>query len=168
MKLDAKRFERQLGSWLKQPGIDHILYKVIKYLNVHTRKILVIFFCQERPIRWSIMIQNQRGDILSPDCRLWYKISRPSMYIFMSHKSPTFRGSLWSWWRHRMETFSALLALCAGNSPVPVNSPYKRPVTRSFDVFFDLRLINDCVNKREAGNLRRHRGHYDVIVMIGT
>ena len=38
-----------------------------------------------------------------------------------------------------METFSALLALCARNSPVPVNSP--RPVTRSFDVFFDLRLI---------------------------
>ena len=30
-----------------------------------------------------------------------------------------------SWWRHQMETFSALLALCAGNSPVPVNSPHK-------------------------------------------
>ena len=29
------------------------------------------------------------------------------------------------WWRHQMETFSALLALCAGNSPVPVNSPHK-------------------------------------------
>ena len=23
------------------------------------------------------------------------------------------------WWRHQMETFSALLAICAGNSPVP-------------------------------------------------
>ena len=35
---------------------------------------------------------------------------------------------------------SALLALCAGNSPVPLNSPpAQRPVTRSFDVFFDLR-----------------------------
>ena len=30
-----------------------------------------------------------------------------------------------SWWRHQMETFSALLALCAGNSPVPMNSPHK-------------------------------------------
>ena len=29
------------------------------------------------------------------------------------------------WWRHQMETFSALLAICAGNSPVPVNSPHK-------------------------------------------
>ena len=38
-----------------------------------------------------------------------------------------------------METFSALLAICAGNSPVPGEFPAQRPVTRSFDVFFDLR-----------------------------
>ena len=38
-----------------------------------------------------------------------------------------------------METFSALLALCAGNSLVTVVFPAQRPVTRSFDVFFDLR-----------------------------
>ena len=45
-----------------------------------------------------------------------------------------------SWWRHQMETFSALLAICAGNSPIPGEFPAQRPVTRSFDVFFDLRL----------------------------
>ena len=39
-----------------------------------------------------------------------------------------------------METFSALLALFAGNSPVTGEIPAQRPVTRSFDVFFDLRL----------------------------
>ena len=39
-----------------------------------------------------------------------------------------------------METFSALLAICAGNSPVPGEFPAQRPVTRSFDIFFDLRL----------------------------
>ena len=44
------------------------------------------------------------------------------------------------WWRHQMETFSALLAIRAGNSPVPGEFPTQRPVTRSFDVFFDLRL----------------------------
>ena len=44
-----------------------------------------------------------------------------------------------TWWRHRMETFSALLAICAGNSPVPGAFPARRPVTRGFDVFFDLR-----------------------------
>ena len=61
-----------------------------------------------------------------------------------------------------METFSALLIICAGNSPVPGEFPAQRPVPRSFDVFFDLRL-----NKRlsKAGDLRRYRAHYDVIVM---
>ena len=39
-----------------------------------------------------------------------------------------------------METFSALPALCARNSPVTGEFPSQRPVTRSFDVFFDLRL----------------------------
>ena len=45
-----------------------------------------------------------------------------------------------TWWCHQMETFSALLAICAGNSPVPDEYPTQRPVTRSFDVFFDPRL----------------------------
>ena len=47
---------------------------------------------------------------------------------------------LTTWWRHQMETFSALLALCAGNSPVTGEFPSQRPVTPSFDVFFDLHL----------------------------
>ena len=45
-----------------------------------------------------------------------------------------------SWWRHQMGTFSALLALCAGNSPVTGELPAQRPVTPSFDLFFDVRL----------------------------
>ena len=43
-----------------------------------------------------------------------------------------------SWWRHQMKTFSALLAICARNSPVTGEFPSQTPVTRSFDVFFDL------------------------------
>ena len=39
-----------------------------------------------------------------------------------------------------METFSALLAFGAGNSPVIGEFPGQRPVTQGFDVFFDLRL----------------------------
>ena len=48
-----------------------------------------------------------------------------------------------SWWRLQMETFPALLAICVGNSPAPGEFPAQRPVTQSFDVFFDL-----CPNKR--------------------
>ena len=56
----------------------------------------------------------------------------------------------WPWRRHQMETFSALLAICAGNSPVPGEFPAQRPVTRSFDVFFDLRL-NKRLSKQSWG-----------------
>ena len=48
-----------------------------------------------------------------------------------------------SWRRHQTETFSALLALCAGNSTVTAEFPAQRQVTRSFDIFFHL-----CLNKR--------------------
>ena len=48
----------------------------------------------------------------------------------------------------------------------PVNSLQKRPVTRSFDVFFDLRLKKRLSKQCEAGDLRRQRAHYDVIVIV--
>ena len=54
------------------------------------------------------------------------------------------------WWRHQMETFSALLTLCAGTSPVTGEFPAQRPVTRGFDVFFDLRL-NKRLSKQSWG-----------------
>ena len=56
-----------------------------------------------------------------------------------------------AWWRHQMETFSVLLALCAVNSPVTGEFPTQRPMTRNFDVLFDLRL-----NKR----LRKQSGRW--------
>ena len=46
----------------------------------------------------------------------------------------------YTWWRHQMETFSALLGICAGNSPVTGEFPAQRPMTQSFDVLFDLHL----------------------------
>ena len=72
-----------------------------------------------------------------------------------------------SWWRHQMETFSALLAFGAGNSPVSGKFPAQRPVARSFDVFFDLRL-NQRLSKQPWGwwyetpsrPLWRHRNGY--------
>ena len=61
-----------------------------------------------------------------------------------------------SWWHHQMKTFSALLAICVGNSPVTSDFLAQRPVTRSFDVFLICVGINSCINNREAGDLRRH------------
>ena len=49
-------------------------------------------------------------------------------------------GQFRSWWRNEIEAFAALQAICEGNPPVTVEFPSQRPVTRSFDVLFDLRL----------------------------
>ena len=56
------------------------------------------------------------------------------------------------WWRHQMETFSKLLVLCKGKSPVTIEFPLQSPVMRSFlwSVFFDLHL-----NKRLSKQSRR-------------
>ena len=64
-----------------------------------------------------------------------------------------------------METFSALLALCAGNSPVPVNSPHKGQWRGALIFSLICAWINDWVNNRETDEFRRHRGHYDVNAM---
>ena len=57
---------------------------------------------------------------------------------------------LFAWWRHQMETISASLAVCAGNSLITGEFPTQRPVARSFDVFFDLRL-NKRLSKQSWG-----------------
>ena len=85
----------------------------------------------------------------------WWYLTRLSLFLGWC-----------TWWRHQMETFSALLAIRAGNSPVFGEFPAQRPVTRSFDVFFDCTWINRWVNNDESGDFRRYRTHYDVIVMV--
>ena len=67
------------------------------------------------------------------------------------------------WWRHQMKTVSALLVLYEGNPQVTGGFPSQRPVTRSFDGFFDVRL-----NKRLGKQLwfERHSAHCDVTVRI--
>ena len=78
-----------------------------------------------------------------------------------------------SWWRHEMEIFFALIAICAGNSPVTGEFSAQRPVTRSFDVFCvcDLRL-NKRLSKQSWGwwfktlsrPLWRYRNVYEYII----
>ena len=82
---------------------------------------------------------------------------------------PWAAGSAWlhtqPWWRHQMETFSALLALCVGNPPVPLNFPHKGQWCGALKFSLIWAWIKDGVNNREVGDLRRHRGHYDVNIM---
>ena len=81
--------------------------------------------------------------------------------------------SHFTWWRHQMETFSAVLSLCAGNSPVSGEFPAQRPVTRSFDLFFDL-CLNNRLSKQLWGwwfetpscPLWRHCNHLQIIHLL--
>ena len=61
-----------------------------------------------------------------------------------------------------METFSALLAIRAENSPVTYEFLTQGPAL-IFSLIFA--WTNGWVNNRDAGDLGRHRAHYDVIVM---
>ena len=60
--------------------------------------------------------------------------------------------------------FSALLGICAGNSPFPVNSLHKSQWRGALMFSLICVWINGCVNNREAGDLRYHRVHYDSIM----
>ena len=66
-----------------------------------------------------------------------------------------------------METFSASLVLCAGNSPVTGEFPTQRPVTQNVDVFFDLPLDKQLKKQPRCRWFERpDRTHCDVTVMI--
>ena len=56
-----------------------------------------------------------------------------------------------------METFSTLL--------ITGEFPTQRPVTRSFDVFFDVHLNKQLSKYGEVGDLRCHFAHFDVTVI---
>ena len=95
------------------------------------------------------------------------------MYAFFSYAVfGSYKSCLWirvigthTWWRHQRETFSALLAICAGNSPVTGEFPSQRPMAESVDVFF-FTWTNGWVNNQECDNMRHHCIHYDVTVII--
>ena len=94
--------------------------------------------------------------------------SRPLLGYVEATTSFDMRCLVWltrAWWRHQMETFSALLAICAGNSPSPVTSPHKGQWRGALMFSLICVWINGWVNNHEAGDLRRYRAHYDVKVM---
>ena len=70
------------------------------------------------------------------------------------------------WWSHQMETFSLLLALCAGNSLMTCEFPSQWPVIQMFSLIFA--RTNGWVNNWDSGDLRRHHTHYDITVMWKT
>ena len=80
--------------------------------------------------KMHLKMSSAKGRLFSLGLNVLSSIRR----LFSSKSTKLFRFyRMKPWWRHQMETFSALLAICAGNYIT------QRPLTRSFDVFFDLR-----------------------------
>ena len=96
-------------------------------------------------ITWVMYKNMNKGHEYIENPPLPYQTCTPTVILKINLKVDHRAGGKWfihgpTWWRHQMETFFALLAICAGNSPVPGDFPTQRPVTRSFNVFVDLRL----------------------------
>ena len=111
----------------------------------------------------------------SPNAPAGKSLNHQPMYVLAeSHLAKPLAatlGSVWcfavSWWRHQMETFSALLAICAGNSPVTGKflahtGQWHGPLMFSLIWAW----MDGWVNNGEAGDLRRYRAHYDAIAMM--
>ena len=82
---------------------------------------------------------------------------------------PPHTNSTGTWWRHQMETFSTLLSLCAGNSPITGEFPSQRPVTRSFDVSLICALNKQswgCWFQTPLRSLWRHCNELDPLFML--
>ena len=80
-----------------------------------------------------------------------FRVAHHSRYcrkFILVHYRAAFYLSV-SWWRHQMETFPRYWPFVRGIHRSPVNYPHKGHWRRA----------------RETGDLRRHRAHYDVIVM---
>ena len=123
-----KTFEKKYIHHTKQ---NNILYHLTEYHQVGTDRFKSTHLYTHK---------NEYFPVFS--FRLLSKYTAQNMKTFL------LQG--FTWWCHQMETFSALLALCAGTSPVPGEFRPQRPVTQSFDVFFDLRL-NKRLSKQSWG-----------------
>ena len=129
-------------------------------------KLMISFITQQFKARHNFRnIANICGYIIIVLFVFNYIWSSPTITILACWSNKT------GWWRHPMQTFSALLAFCAGNSPVPGEFPTQRPVTRSFDVFFDLqsnkRLSKQWWFETPSCPLWRHRyGHMTIASQI--
>ena len=113
-------------------------------------------FCNAR----FIIFPHSEMRRMKCDKSIWYDYVRPYVFYALDIVIAA------SWWRHQMEIFSALLALCVGNSPVLVKSPHKGQWRGALVFSLICTRINGWVNNDEAGDLRRNHAHYDVTVMF--
>ena len=90
--------------------------------------------CHDFILNFLLLKYRPERKHVKKECYLGYECRRDTILKLI------YAENFSTWRRHQMEKFSALLALCAGNSPVTAEFPTQRPVKRSCDVFIDLSL----------------------------
>ena len=185
----------RISQWIRVFGKDYFLrhkkldiYFLTKYIIRVPKPDLTIklFWCRnsifltklcQRHVYWSfdslcrqsiskMVLSMQDKRVFSSS--LWWRISKTcpkvivEKLIIKSSYALSSNQLQWrTWWCHQMEIFSALRAICVGNSPVPYKDQWRGALMISMICVW----INDWVINREAGDLRRYRAHYDVILM---
>ena len=136
-------------SWKKSTG-QGLIYSVIVKLEAGNWNLQIESVLND-PTRWPRFCPSL----------LWWHVSVQVMWNRIEAHRIHETTEL-TWWRHQMEIFSALLVLWVrGNSPVTGES--QRRGALMFSLIWA--WTNSWVNNRDAGDLRRNRAHYDVIVM---
>ena len=157
MKIDHK--DEKLGVLLLRTNIQIWIHPI----NMQTECNYFYFQCfrvnnflKNKYLQWQENLYNSNclGKIAQNFAEM--------IYILQSAKD----GDIFSWWCHQMITFSALLALCAGNSPVTGEFPHKGQWRGALMFSLICAWMNDWVNNREAGDLRSHGAHSNVTVML--
>ena len=88
----------------------------------------VMAWCRsgDTPLPETMMVGRQLDPFRNPFSDIWKEIRIIPFKKIHLEKPSAERRPFWlginSWWRHQMETFSALLAICAGNLPVPTKT----------------------------------------------
>ena len=133
---------------------------VLRQRTLSCRCVIVATLC---PCRQGPCPGHQRQTFHLPPCVC--DTQKRRRFHAAHHFTKHFPVTANLWWRHQMGQFSALLDLCAGNSPVrwivPVNSPHNGQWRGALVFSLNCARINGWVNNGEAGDLRR----YDVIAM---
>ena len=101
----------------------------------------------DQVMAWCRQATSHYLSLCWPRYLLSYGVTRPQWVNWLIHLLMGDVAVIWTWWHHKMETFSELLTLCVVNSLVTGEFPSQRPVTRSFDVFFEL-LRNKRLSKQ--------------------
>ena len=118
-----------------------MVWPTLMYVELRN-KLALLAFCETNP-DFTGWFPSQRDS----NVELWCVIFVNTKKLLIKQPGCLWFKTLLTWWRHRMETVSALLNLCEGNPPVTGRFPSQRPVTRSFDDFFDVRQ-NKRLSKR--------------------